>query len=204
VSYIINIDAFSGDNMGSLLELRVVRAEDVQTMPEPVNGVIYGDIVLKGGKSWALWKVTRNTPRHSSSSRDSMEGDYEQSTLSFVVAKDQPTTRRMMQLAQQDEHIVLYIDANGTQKVFGSLGQPVRFRFSHDSGSALVQRNGYTCEFYSEGAENTFFYNGEVSAPPSGTPPAIVRLGNGTILASLQPGQTFVITSGFSFGFRIE
>jgi hypothetical protein len=204
VSYLQNIDSFSGDNMGSLLELRVIRKDDVSAIPDPVDGVIYGDITLNAGKSLVTWNVTRSTPRHRSSNKGSMEGDYEEASLNFVIPKDQPAIRRMLQLAQEDEHIVLYKDANGQWKLFGSLDDPVRFRFSHDSGGSHSQRNAYSCEFYSEGAANTWFYDGSIPSPPVGTPPAIVRKSDGTILASLSPGQTFTITSGFSFGFRIE
>lgn len=204
MSYLQNIAAFSSDNLGSLLEIRVARRADVQSIPAPSYGVVYGDIVLKPGKSWAQWSVTRNTPRHRSAFQASMEGDFESASLSFTIPRDRAAIRPMLQMAQDDDHIVLYRDANSEWKLYGSLSDPVRFRFSHDTGSAPVQRNAYACEFYSEGSANTWFYNGEVSAPPSGTPPAIVRFSNGQIVAALQPGETLIITSGFSVGFRLE
>lgn len=204
MSYLQNIDAITGDNLGSLLDLRVARVADVESIPAPSNGVIYGDIALKSGKGWASWRVTRNTPRHRTTPRNAMEGEYESASLEFTMAQDRPFVRNMLRQSQGDEHIVLYKDANGKWKVFGSISEPVRFRYSHDSGSAIAQRNAYSCEFYADGASNSWFYNGEIAVAPAGALPAIVRKGDGTILASLQPGQTFVITSGFSFGFRIE
>ena len=203
MSYLQNIDSFSGDNLGSLLELKVIRKDEIDSMPAPSDGVIYGDIELKAGKAWATWNVTRSTPRHRASSKSSMEGDYESANLNFMIPKDQASVRRMLELAQEDEHVVLFKDANGQQKVFGNLDNPVRFRFSHDSGAAHSQRNAYSCEFFSEGTTNSWFYNGTIAAPPSGTPPALVKRDDGTVLASLSPGQTFTITSAFSIDFDI-
>ena len=204
MSYLQNIDTFSGDNLGSLLELKVIRKDDIDSIPDPSDGVIYGDITLKAGKAWVLWSVTKNIPRHRASGKSSMEGDYESNILSFIIPKDRADIRRMLELTREDELVVLFKDANGQWKVFGSLEDPVRFRYSHDSGGSASNRNAYSCEFYAEGLANSWFYNGAVGSPPVGALPAIVKKDDGTVLASLSPGQTFIITSGFSFGYRIE
>lgn len=202
MSYLQNISPLNGDNLGSLLELRIVRKDDVESIPDPVEDIIYGDITLKAGKSFVLWQVTRSTPRHRAVNRASAEGEYEEASLNFVIPRDQPAIRRMLQLALEDEHIVLYKDANNQTKLFGSLQDPVRFRFSHDSGGASSQRNAYSCEFHSSGSANSWFYLGSVPSPPVGAAPALVRV-NGQLVASLTPGQAIDFDTPFEFDFEI-
>jgi hypothetical protein len=204
MSYLQDIDAMGTDNLGGVTELRVARTADIESMPEPVHGVMYGDITFKAGKGWALWKVTQTSARFAGQARNSQEHVWKDNSLAFVIAKDRVAVRRMLDLAQEDTLVALYKDGNGAVKVYGSLDEPVRFRYTAQSGAGPGQRNEYACELWSEGADNTWFYNGDIESAPAGTPPAIVRLGDGTLLATLAPGETFVITSGFTFGFRIE
>ena len=204
MSYLLNIDAFQGDNMGSLLELQVIRITDIDTLPELVDGVRFGDIEPKSGKAFVTWSVTKNTPRARATGKTSFEGQFENDVVSFVIPKDQPTLRNMLNMTREDTLLLLYKDANGQTKGMGSLESPARFRFNFDSGAQTSQRNAYTCEFYSEGAANTWFYNGEVATAPSGPAPALVKDGEGNILAQLAPGETFNITSGFRIGFRLS
>lgn len=204
MSYLQNIAAFHGDNLGSLLEIWVVSLVDVESLPPLQDGVRYGDIVLKSGKYFVTWEVTKDTPRSKAAGQSSFDGDSETDTLSFVIPKDQPGIRNMLNLAREDELLIVYKDANGQMKGFGSLEDPVRFKYNFDSGASISDRNAYTCEFYSEGLANTWFYDGTVAVAPPGALPALVKRSDGVILAQLAPGQSFVLTSGFSFGFRIE
>jgi hypothetical protein len=93
---------------------------------------------------------------------------------------------------------VLFKDANGQQKIFGLLDRPVSFRFSHSSGNNVAAKNGYECEFYYDGPENMFEYNGAIAQAPAGPAPAVVQF-NGVAIASLQPGETLNIISEYSF-----
>lgn len=190
--------------MGSLLELQVIRVVDVDVLPKLVDGVRYGDIEPKSGKNFFTWKVTKKTPRQTAANKTSFDGDFVDDLLSFVIPKDRANLRHMLSLAREDELLVLYKDGNGQQKGFGSLESPVRFRYSFDSGAASSGRNAYSCAFYSEGTANTWFYDGTVATAPTGPAPALVKKGDGTILASLAPGETFNITSGFRIGFRLS
>lgn len=205
MTYLRDISTFSAsDNMGGLLHISIARRSDIINIPDPVQGVVYGNITFKEGRGWTTWQVTSNTPEFSARGRGSQEGDYMDNSIAFVVPKDRPDIRRMFEQAKDDELIALYKDKNGATKLFGTLESPVYFRYSHRTGGASSQRNAYQCELYCDGPDNTYFYNGDIEVAPGGTPPAIVRKANGTILATLGPGQIFTVTSGFSFGFRIE
>lgn len=205
MSYLQDINLFSkGDNLGGLLLIRVASTKDIESIPDSKDRIIYGDIVFKAGKGWNTWIVTQNTSEFSGRSRSSQEGNFKDNAIQFIIPKDRPALRNMFDLAEKDELVVLFTDKNGNQKVFGTLNNPVYFQYNQRSGSGTASRNAYECEFYAEGPDNSYFYNGTISSAPAGAAPAIVRRGDGLVLATLNPGDIFTITSGFSFGFRIE
>jgi hypothetical protein len=199
VGYLQNITRFNAaDNIGGLLEIKVARKADIESIQDPFTGIVYGDIVFLPDKGFVTWAVTPDTPGADSNSRQTREGTTKGNRLKFSVPKDRATIRAMFEKASDDELIVLYKDANGKQKIFGLFDAPVKFRFSHSSGNAPSGKNGYECEFYYEGPENMFEYNGAILAAPAGPLPSVVTF-NGVVIASLQPGDTLEITSDYSF-----
>jgi len=189
--------------MGGIINLQVARVADIVSLPDPVNGIIYGDITFQAGKGWVTWRATRGNSKFTGAGENTTEGPSKKNTLDFVFPKDQSGLRRMLQLAEDDQFIVLYIDANGKQKIFGTRDLPAYFSFSQDTGDSTSARNAFSCRFYSEGPDNSYFYNGEISVAPGGSAPALVKVGS-TVLAQLYPGDVFTITSGFTFGFRLD
>ncbi len=101
----------------------------------------------------------------------------------------------MLDKAEYDEFIVSYLDSNGTSKIYGLVYKPVRFRFNHSSAT-FNGVAGYECEFYFDGPDNTYFYEGTTPAP-SGTAPAIVKYAGGEIIAQLYPGDQLIVTTPF-------
>lgn len=200
MAYLQNIERFTNDgNIGGLLQLRLIRKDDVDFIPEPADGVIFGDIVPKAGRAFVSWNVTFESAGSESQNRISREGASKENSIRFLIPKDRASMKSQLDAAVDDEFIVIVIDGNGTAKVFGSLDMPMRFAYDHSSGEAISNRNSYTCRFYFEnGPDNSFHYNGSLSAPPAGSPPAIVRY-NGVVIASLAPGETLNITSDFGF-----
>lgn len=187
-----------GDNVSGIVAIQLARKADFVSIPAPVGGTIYNNIVFKSGSSWNTWQVTLETPRITTRENTTREGSSKRKTLEFSIPKDRDTIRNMLALAERDEFIVLFKDANGKQKIFGSLQAPVRFEFGHDSGAQRGERNAYSCRFFYDGPDNEFFYNGTISAPVAGPAPAVVNF-NGVPIASLAPGQTLNISSDFAF-----
>lgn len=199
MSYLKSINALSAaDNVGGILALQIVRKADVLDIPDPVDGVIYGDITFSPGVSWISWNVTFETARITRNVRSSPDGPYAVNELPFTVPKDSEELADMLHQAEDDEFIVLLQYPGGKTKIFGLLEGPVRFEFDHDSGGALEDGNKFNCRFFYEGPDNIFFYNGEISAPEAGAAPALVRY-NGTVIAALAPGESLNITSDFGF-----
>lgn len=166
-------------------------------MPKPVNGIVYGPPTFKPGTAFIVWDVTIETGRMQSTDSPGRDGNKKVNRLSLLVPKSKADLSHMFRLMENDEFIVLYVE-NGRQKIFGQLHAPAQFTSRHDTGSAFADRNAYECQFYYEGPDNIFFYNGTSGTPPVGTAPAIVQF-NGVPIASLTPGQVFNIQSEFGF-----
>lgn len=192
--------------MGGLLELKVARVADidVENWPVPSLGIIYGNIPFQPTKGFVTWYAVYSSPQFNSAGHTADDGVRKDNTLEFNIAKDTPEQKLMFDRAEDDAFIVLYQDGNGNYKVFGSPDLPVYFNFSHVSGSGADTRNGYQCRFFSSGPLNSWFYNGSITVPPAGDPPAVVKRANGDIVALLTAGQTLTLNSPFSVGFEID
>lgn len=199
VSYLQNISRLSNaDNLGGLLTIQVVRKADVESIPDPSGGTVYGDIILAAGKSFVTWLVTMESQRTKSQSRNTREGSSKGNNLEFLIPKDRPEIKLQLDQAEEDEFIILYTDSNGKAKLFGLLDTPVKFSYDHDTGALISDSNAYQCRFYYDGPDNLYHYNGALPSPPVGASPAIV-LYNGSPIASLLPGETLNIISDFGF-----
>lgn len=195
MGYLQSISLFSGqDNLGGALQLKVCRKAEIETIPAPVNGVVYSAITLKDGGAFYAWAVNAGMQSQDNNGR---EGPSKKNSLSFRIPKDRADLRVLLQRMENDEFVVVFTE-NGKQKIFGQLHAPVRFRFAHSSGSSPADLNSYDCSFYYQGPDNTFFYEPAIPAAPAGPSPAIVRF-NGVAIASLAPGEIFNITSEYSY-----
>lgn len=202
MGYLSNINSFSGSNIGGILVLQVARASDIDTIPDPVSGVVYGDILFKPGKAFVTWRVTHETASTKSTGKKSREGTSKSNSLPFYIPKDRAVIRAMLDIASDDELIVLFQDANGNYKLFGLKDSPVRFEYTASSGSKTADSNHYECNFFYDGPDNMYEYNGAVSTAPAGSAPAIVRV-NGVVIASLLPGEIIDFNTDFTFDFAI-
>ncbi len=204
MGYIQSINRLKGeDNLAGLLEIKVCSKSEISNIPTPVNGIVYGDITFIGGAGFATWQATLEKARMKSDRDRTRDGSSSKNQLPFSIPKDKPGLRNMFTRMERDEFIVLYKDASGQQKIFGTLNKPVQFSFNHDSGDGFDSKNGFECLFYFDGPDNISGYDGSVGTPPEGIAPSIVEF-NGDVVASLAPGETLHITSDFGFtGFYV-
>lgn len=203
VSYLQSIKRLSTtDNLGGIVSLQLARAADVESIPDPVNGIIYGQVVFKAGAAWITWEVSMESANVNSQSRQSIHGHFKNNRLPFTIPKDRAGLKHQFELASEDEFIVTYVDSNGTRKLLGSLDAPVRFAFNHDTGSRFADRNAYECSFFFEGPDNISEYTGTVDPAPAGPAPVIIKV-NGVVIASLAPGEIIDFDTPFDFTFQI-
>lgn len=183
MNYLETIARLTESNMGGLVTLEVIKASHVVSLPDAVNGVIYGDIVLAEGTGFVTWYGTDETLNIRSSIKEAVEGTVANNRLPFIISKDRPEIKYMLDNAREDEFIVKYTDANGQVKLFGTPESPLKFQYDHGSGAERSDKNGYECEFYYEGPNNIYFYEGNSPAPPSSSQLTIVKV-NGVTKAS--------------------
>lgn len=184
------------------MSLQIVRAADVESIPTPVGGVIYGQVVFKAGAGWTIWEVSMESANVASTDRQSIHGHLKNNRLPFSVPKDRAGIKHQFELASEDEFIVTYVDGNGIRKLLGSLEAPLRFAFNHSTGSRFADSNAYSCSFFFEGPDNINEYPGTADPAPAGAAPAIVRV-NGVVVASLAPGEVINFDTDFDFDFAI-
>lgn len=189
--------------MGGILTIDVVRAADVVSIPEPVNGAIYDDVELQPGAGFSRWLVGYQSAGFSGKSKTSREGVSKDNEVRFFIPLDRQAVRTMLERAEDDEFIIIYRYATGPRKIFGTKDFPVLFQFDHDSGSAPTDQNGNNCKFYYSGPENSTFYNGAIASAAPGTAPSIVRYSTGEIIATLSPTDILVVNSDFAHTFSI-
>jgi hypothetical protein len=205
VSYLKSVTRSNGDNPGSIMQVQIARAADVISIPDDVGGTIYGDIVFQEGTGFMSWDVVFETAGVNSTDKSTREGFSNINGLGFKLANDKPGLRAMLLVAANDRFIILFTDAMGRKKLFGTKEAPVSFTFTHDGGTEIQSGNFYPCKFKYEGPDNIFFYAGNVTAPV-GEPPAIVKWkysgetdDEARVIAALQPGQILIIESDFDF-----
>lgn len=192
MTYLSDITRLSKPNMGGLTILQVARAADILSMTEPVNGVIYSAINFQAGTGFNIWYAADQTMSMVSDDRNTTEGKYKANQLPFFIAKDRPEIKAQLDKAEQDEFVVLYKDANGKIKLFGTKDKPVSFIYSYSTDETRAGRNGYSCRFYYDGPDNVNFYNAAIASAPVGIAPIIIQWNGATIL-SAQPGVVSVV-----------
>ncbi len=199
MSYLQPINRLNAEgNLSGITRLQVARKSHVSTFPDPTGRTLYGTITFLPDTGFVNWDVTLETPRNRSQDQPTREGASKRKTIAFTIPKDREDLRTMLELAERDEFIVVLIDGNGKQKIVGTPWAPLLFSFAHDSGGAFNELNGYQCQFYYDGPDNEYFYPGTATPAPAGPSPALVRF-NGTVIASLQPGEILDITSDYGF-----
>ncbi len=198
MGYLSNINQQApGGKLGGILTINLVRKSEIASIPAPFNGDVNGPVVLIDGASFVQWIVSYQSAGITSTSRKSKEGPSKTNTVAFHLPLDRPGIRKMLELAEEDEFVVVVQYPNGTQKIFGTLQAPMLFEFSHDSGRKAADSNHNNCSFYYQGPDNSYFYNADAPGNPAGPAPVIVKF-NGEAIASLTPGQTLNIISDYS------
>lgn len=207
MSYLKSIPHLEDENISGLTAISLVRVPDLASFPNSYDGIATEPIVFKQGKDWVRWMATYKTSSFSRRSQDTLEGIQTNQELPFIIPRNSPAITSMLRLAERDEFIVLFSDANFQDFLWGNPQKPVRFLFDQTSGNGSG-RNQYACSLYSESSENILTYPGTFGSEPvdvNACQPVVIRRGSadGPVLAVAAAGSTVIITSPYSFGFQL-
>ena len=207
-----NINFITGDNLGGLELLWYADADDIAYIPPAIEGVISGNIQMKPGKVFYVFRPTQGSLSFSEPLKETRIGSLYTPSLKGFVPKDTPQLQLALMEMTGRRLVVLYRDNNGNQKLVGSKDYWLTFERDLDTGSSPSSKNGVGYSFKGNAPQPAPFYTGSFPVEAIGTvePPVqpstelvTVMRADGVELARLLPGQIFIIDSGFSFGFRI-
>lgn len=199
MSYLTPITRLSkSDNLAGLIEIQVCPKSLITSIPAPVAGIVYGNVVFATGGGFTKWEATLEKSKAKTQKERTADGTIAQNQIPFLIPKDRADLRYMFDLMERDEFIVLFKYGDGRQKMFGTLQRPVQFSYNHDSGDSFDSKNEYECRFFFDGPDNMYFYDGTAGTPPVGPAPSIVKI-NGNPIAVLQPGQQLNILSDYDY-----
>jgi hypothetical protein len=210
-----NIDQITSDNMGGLQVCYYTDWDNVDWTQFPrLNGLrLVGDIILKPGKTWGRIRFTFRTAGFNQPPKTDRRGTiYTHDIKGFLPKDSLEVSELMYQMNGQPRYAVLHQDFNGNLKLSGSQDYGLGFESRLSTKNGPDGLNGYEAGFTGESLMPAYFYAGAIAlsdqtipGPPSSGSgePVLIKDGAGNILATVQPGGVFEITSGFSFGFRI-
>lgn len=208
-----NINFVTGDNLGGVSLFYYADADDIVYIPAAINGIISDDIVMKEGKVFYAFRATQGTLGFSEPMKENRIGSLFSPELKGFVPKDTPQLQAAFSEIAGRRIVILYRDNNGQLKLVGSKSYWLIFEQDLDTGISAASRNGVGFSFKGDSPEPAPFFTGSFTVAQTGviSPPVtpvnggvcrIIR-GDGLLLATLVPGQDFIIESGFGFGFRI-
>lgn len=205
MSYLSEIARLTSQNMGGINpSLKVIRSRDVAVFPAIIAGKITNEIELSPGAGWVDWFCTSQTAGVRSRHIDGSEGNARALDLDFVISKDSAVKASQLERASDDSFIVLFRDANGQLKVFGTKEKPVRFRFDMATGNNTRALNGFSCSFYYSGPDNTAYYLAEDPdvLDPDFPAPVIIQWNDGVTIQTIAvatSGDVVRINSDFDY-----
>tara|TARA_R110001599_G_scaffold332511_1_gene547996 strand:- start:38951 stop:39565 length:615 start_codon:yes stop_codon:yes gene_type:complete len=193
----------TAQNMGGLISIRLVRAQDVVTFPLVIDGNVTDELVLAEGAAWVEWFCTSQSAGLKSKHSTGSEGDARDLELSFTIGKDTTLKGTQLERSTDDTFIILYRDGNGQLKLFGSKERPVRFKFEATTGQNNRALNGFDCSFFYSGPNNTaYYFADDPEAVTPGISPVIIQWNDGTTITTIavaNAGDVVRINSRFAY-----
>lgn len=193
-------------NRAGLREFWYIAESDIASVPVARDNMIPGAVVLKPGKVWYSFYVTKFSLDFDERLRETKHGDRYDQKLEGVVPKDSPELAKALSQIRGKIAIV-YKDLNGFYKLIRNTTFTSRLATGRRPGSGT---NGVDISFEARNVEPAYFYNGVVGtgtpgpAPePTGDPVKVIR-GTGDLVSLLAPaGSTLRIISDFSVEFEL-
>ena len=221
-----HIHSMEGDNLGGIAELFFTEQDSIALFPYVSDLAMLQPLQLKPGRIWYHLKFTTGTAGYTEEEKLEDNGPLYDHEIQGFRAQDAHLVGLAFHALAHKKLILLVKDQNGVTRLFGNTEDYVLISRKAGSGNAPADRNGSNFTFKGKSSLPAIYYfsptpdtidsgSGIGNMPGAGTgagsssgsggtfQPVTIVDGQGKIIATLQSGGTFQITSGFSFGFRI-
>ena len=192
----------TGENYGGVDRFWFAEEEDISG----VNDL--GNIVLKPGKVWNLGRGIKHTMQLDIKGKIERGGVLFDIQLGGEIAQYRPALEGLLAQMREKRFALLVKDRNGYVMQFGRPGEYFRFGTNQKTGNLPSDRNGYQFQFVGSMKAQPISFNSiivdnpDIPAPePDGDPVRIYL--NGLLVATVNPGGTFAITTEFTLEYAI-
>jgi hypothetical protein len=191
-----------GDNYGGVDRFWFAHEEDI-------DGVdALGQIVLKPGAFWNLGKATKYSLEFSNPGTTRRGGTSFNSSLTGKVKKYRPELETVLTAMRGERFALIIKDKNGFLIQVGRPGELLTFDTDQETGELPSDNNEYRFTFKGSTTAKPVNYTAEIPVDP-GTPeqpttgsPVTIYL-NGTLVAVIPAGGSFLITTEFTLEYQI-
>ena len=154
-----DINELCGDNLGGLICFEFIPKDDVQSVPEVVDGKILKPVVLKAKKYWFKGYGTLGTMGFSEDQDNGDHGAQYNPKMSAVIPKEMAENSALYYEMRHVEFLVKYTNANGLKKLVGTIEEPLKFMASLNTGDDIPKRNQHAISFYGKTTKPAAVYD---------------------------------------------
>ena len=161
-----NIVLTNEDNTGSLAKFWFIPVSDVVSIPAAVDYVIPSSIIVQEGKNWYTANVTQDTPGFEDKETTFKGAKGRSISLVGFVPGHHSALSKLFRAMELIRFLVLAEDQEGNQRLLGSIENPMRFKFSFDTGNKTSSSKGYQITFFQTAKQSPYFYTSPFVAYP--------------------------------------
>lgn len=198
-------------NIGGLDLVFFTPVENIRRWPVANGLLLQGDLILQPEAKFFILGYTRFTPTYEEQLKDDARGGTYKIEQQGFIPSDLPGLGNSLYQLKGGRYVLLFRDRNGYLRITPPQ-YTAGFEYRFNKGDKPDDAPGYRLSFEANAPYPAFYYSGKfevsdlgtITPPPAGSgAPVLILNGKGEILATVEPGGTFQIKSGFSFGFRI-
>lgn len=147
-----DFDFLDGENnFPGLSRILFAPVDNVSSIPSAEDLLLNGDITLTGITSFYTMYGTIETMQLEYAQENTEHGEkYNLKVSAFIANLSRDPKDINFDEMKEQKFIVVAIDENGKQRLFGSLEAPMFFTMSASSGAGARDRNGASVTFYGE------------------------------------------------------
>lgn len=148
--------------------LYVANAADIESIPEPsTNLTVTDDIVMKPGKTFKRWAISKNEQGWDSKRVGDEDGKVSETEAKVYIPELSSYKSEILSCNDMCAKIVITVDNNGKQRIVGLLGNEAYT--SADEQAA--PKNGYVVTAKATTARPPYYYTGAIAVEPDAEPP---------------------------------